>query len=350
MIIESELDDDQIKVLMSTLEKSCIVEGCAGCGKSVLALHKTKHLQQKYGNNYKVIVYTKALCKYMNAGKIELALENDFYYHYDWKYKNNCPEADYIIVDEIQDFTKSEIAEFISAAKKGVCFFGDTAQSIYHNLKSEDTLPVGDLQYEFPQLRKNTKKFTLYRNYRLPLPVARIVQYVGVDLEPFVESTYQNKVNIVPRIIKYNSPNEQIKAIHRIISNRKLEDVGILLPSNDYVKEAYDLLLELGGDYEMKYNNKEDWHNNVENLNFNSSNPKIMTYHSAKGLQFETIFMPYVENFSDDGGSRRKALYVAMTRTCRNLYMMYSITLPEPLSSIDKSLYLETETDKIEDK
>ena len=34
MIKESELDDDQIKVLMATLEKSCIVSGCAGSGKS----------------------------------------------------------------------------------------------------------------------------------------------------------------------------------------------------------------------------------------------------------------------------------------------------------------------------
>ena len=40
MIKESELDDDQIKILMETLDKSCIVAGCAGSGKSVLALIK----------------------------------------------------------------------------------------------------------------------------------------------------------------------------------------------------------------------------------------------------------------------------------------------------------------------
>ena len=42
MIKESELDDDQIKVLMETLDKSCIVAGCAGSGKSVLALIKAQ--------------------------------------------------------------------------------------------------------------------------------------------------------------------------------------------------------------------------------------------------------------------------------------------------------------------
>ena len=69
MIKESELDEDQIKVLMATLDKSCIVAGCAGSGKSILALIKAQRIQKERGNNYKVIVFTKALCHYMNTGK-----------------------------------------------------------------------------------------------------------------------------------------------------------------------------------------------------------------------------------------------------------------------------------------
>ena len=71
MIKESELDDDQIKVLMETLDKSCIVAGCAGSGKSVLALIKAKRIQKEYGNNDKISVFTKALCNYMSSGKQE---------------------------------------------------------------------------------------------------------------------------------------------------------------------------------------------------------------------------------------------------------------------------------------
>ena len=36
MIRESELDDDQLIVLQATLDKSCVVTGCAGSGKSYL--------------------------------------------------------------------------------------------------------------------------------------------------------------------------------------------------------------------------------------------------------------------------------------------------------------------------
>ena len=74
-----------------------------------------------------------------------------------------------------------------------------------------------------------------------------------------------------------------------------------------------------------------------------------MTYHSAKGLQFETVFLPMIEDFNDDGNSSRKALYVAMTRTYRNLYLLYSHSLPEPLSKIPIELYKTSETEDIDD-
>ena len=118
---------------------------------------------------------------------------------------------------------------------------------------------------------------------------------------------------------------------------------------NDYVKEVYDRLCSLGGNYEIRYNDKEDFRNSQDSLNFNSTNPKVMTYHSAKGLQFETVFLPYIENFDDTKISDRKALYVAMTRTYRNLYVMYTDYLPSPLSSIDGELYIETEVETVED-
>lgn len=352
MIKESELDDDQIKVLMETLDKSCIVSGCAGSGKSVLALIKTQRVQKEYGNNYKVIVFTKALCNYMNSGKQELELNNDFYYHKEWKYQREkrgrylvysrdengdmipyMPSADYIIVDEIQDFSDEEIKEFLNATHKNFFFFGDTAQSIFEGLKT--TLPVERISSIVPSNMK-VKNWELYRNYRLPLPVARVVQPVGVDLPPFIESTYKSRETAVPRFLEYSDKDSQIKAIHDIIAKNNMTDVAILLPDNDYVKSVYDKLKATGGNYELRYNDRENFRNSKDSLNFASSNPKVMTYHSAKGLQFETVFLPYIENFSGDE-SDRKALYVAMTRTYRYLYVMYTSVLPSPLTKIDSS-------------
>lgn len=370
MVKESELDDIQIRILMATLNKSCIITGCAGSGKSVLALRKAQRIQNEIGDDYQVIVYTKALRNYMSTGRNILELHNDIFFYKEWRwvkhvkhyangmsyivYKKdkdnnmvpNMPKADYVIVDEIQDFTQEEIEEFISATKKNFFFFGDTAQSIYEGLKT--TIPVEDIRRLIPN-RISVKNWELYNNYRLPIPVAKVVQKVGIDLEPFDEKTYKSKETAIPRFIGYNSSEDQIDAIHRIIKNNNMTDVAILLPHNNYVKEVYARLCSLGGNYEIKYNNKEDFRNSQDSLNFNSSNPKVMTYHSAKGLQFETVFLPYIENFDDTEISDRKALYVAMTRTYRYLYVMYSGYLPSPLSSIDRKLYQETEVETVED-
>lgn len=349
MIIESELDEDQIKVLMATNDKSCLVSGCAGSGKSVLALIKAQRIQKEKGDNYQIIVYTKALCNYMNAGRETLGLHNDFHYHWHWRNRLACPSSDYVIVDEIQDFTQEEIQEFIEATNRNFFFFGDTAQSIYQGLK--DTMPVNAINRLFP-FDREPKNFSLYRNYRLPIPAARVAQYVGIDLDAYDEKTYKSKETAIPKFIKYDSLNDQISAIARIIKRNNLTDVGILLPHNDDVRTVCTILNSNGIDHEAKYEDKENWRNSVNNLNFTTSNPKVMTYHSAKGLQFETVFLPNICPLSDSDDRRiseQKSLYVAMTRTYRYLYVMYSGFLPYPLSNVPSSLYSTSEIEIVED-
>lgn len=352
MIKESQLDDDQIAVLTATLDKSCIVTGCAGSGKSVLALIKAQRIQKERGNNYKIIVFTKALCQYMNSGRQELGLRNQFLYHWHWKNRLDCSSADYLIVDEIQDFEEEEIQEFIDATGKHFFFFGDTAQSIYDGLKS--TMNVEDINDLMPRGGK-AKTFPLYRNYRLPIKVAKLAQHVGVDLPPFNPATYKSPENAKPYFIRYSSLDEQLKAIARIIRDRGLTDVAVLVPHNEMVRDIWQKLCNLGLDCEVRYNDKENWRNSQDTLNFSTTNPKVMTYHSAKGLQFETVFLPALEDFEDDGyndNSHRKSLYVAMTRTYRLLFMTYSGGLEDPLSDVvryHKDLFEASETEDIED-
>lgn len=371
MIKESELDDDQLNVLHATLDKSCIVSGCAGSGKSVLALIKAQRIQKERGNSYQIIVFTKALCSYMNSGRRELGIENEFTYYEAWRRKKilkqyrdgrcfevyekdllgnkipNMPESDYVIVDEIQDFSQQEIMEFVRATRKHFFFFGDTAQSIYGRLKNP--MPVQNIGRILFQNRIDCKDWDLYRNYRLPLPVAKYVQDIGVNLPPFVSSIYKSPETKKPFILNYQDRELQIQAIKKIIERHTFTDVAILLQSGELVKQVGEVLKSMGMNVEMKFEDKQDFKSSVNNLNFSTTNPKIMTYHSAKGLQFEAVFLPYIECFIDDRADNSKALYVAMTRTYRYLYVMYSGDLPVPLCNIDKTLYETTDIEEVED-
>ena len=76
-----------------------------------------------------------------------------------------------------------------------------------------------------------------------------------------------------------------------------------------------------------------------EILNFRSSYPKVMTCHSAKGLQFDVVILPFFKGTTND--DERKTLYVAMTRTMESLYILYSSPeIPTPLNAVKSHLYL----------
>lgn len=333
-IEENSMDRDQLEIIENTLDESILVAGCAGSGKSVIAMHKAEQLSLR-GEEVILIAYTISLSEYMNAGKRVGAYK--FYYYNQWK-NLGMPYADYIIVDEIQDFTEEEIREFMDAAKKNFMFFGDTAQSIYKQY-GKNTLTIEEIS----KLAKVDTLF-LYSNYRLPRPIAKITQdYVGVNVPPYKDKVYQNKEKKLPYIIYKDSISDQVDSICKIIMESKKQSIGILLPSNENVVTICNELKNRSIEFEEKYSiTTSTGKQFVDNLNFATFKPKVITYHSAKGLQFDIVILPMYNKAPDD--ESRKALYVAMTRAMHKLYVMYSTPkLEYPLSEVPTRLYLSKE-------
>ena len=331
---EESMDDDQLDLIERTLDKSMLVAGCAGSGKSVIAMHKAEQIAQQ-GEDVILIAYTKSLTGFMNVGKPIGPYR--FYYHYQWV-RQGMPKADYIIVDEIQDFTQEEIQDFMHAAKKYYMFFGDTAQSIYKQY-GKQTLTIEEIAK-----LTGLNVLKLYNNYRLPRPVAKITQdYVGVNVDPYKERVYQNKEKSLPYIIYKSSIEEQIESISAIISNNTGKSIGILLPSNELALNVSEELRKKNVGCQLKYSaDAAKDARYVDTLDFATPMPKIMTYHSAKGLQFDIVILPMYNGASDN--ESRKALYVAMTRTKHKLYVFYSTQkLAYPLSDVPTRLYLKNE-------
>ncbi len=329
-VSEETMDDDQLDLIEYTDDKSMLVAGCAGSGKSVIAMHKAEQLYNK-GKDVILIAYTRSLSRFMKDGKTVPAFR--FYHHYLWKNKLQMPKADYIIVDEIQDFTKAEIQEFINAARKHFLFFGDTAQSIYRQY-GKQTMTIEEIAS-----MTGLNPLQLYNNYRLPRPVAKITQdYVGVGVQKYRERVYQNKETELPHFVHYDSEQEQIEALQKLVKDNEGRKVGILLQSNPEVIHISQEFLDNNIECEFKYNKGDNDFDYVDNLNFNTLLPKIMTYHSAKGLQFDMVILPLYNGANDD--ESKKALYVAMTRTMHTLYVLYSTPTLLPPLNVPSHLYL----------
>ena len=308
----SNLDDFQRQLIDRKNNKSMVVTGSAGSGKSLIALHKAKQLAST-GSSYTIVVYTKTLRKYFSDGLKALGLSNVYHYH---QWRKNQRHVKYMIIDECQDFSKDEIEEMKNLGE--ICFFfGDSAQSIM-NFADHQTQSVEKTAIDMGIIPEK-----LYFNYRLTKAIAALAEKVG-NVEDLVIKCKRDGEK--PHLIEANNYNAQLDKIVDTIKNRSLTSVGILLPYNtqknggllsvEYVKNYF---LQKGVTCEFKYNDNQE---TEMELDFHSSNPKIMTWWCAKGLQFKDVFIPGCDCSFDE--SKRAALYVAMTRCSERLYLGFS--------------------------
>ena len=321
---DSELDDYQVKVINKKTDNSYIVKGCAGSGKSILALWKAKQIQDEHRGSYMYIVFTKALMQYMADGIKEVGIsQRNVDYHWHWVNRAGCPSADYIIVDEAQDFSKEDIELFKSKARKALLLYGDSAQQLYTFIQDKKTVSMEDIQYftKFPVEQ-------LVFNHRLPKKIARVAQYINSENDELEERCTVEGTE-KPKILEYPTVEKQYDAIIELIQNKHMEDVGILFRQNDEVEEAYNYFQEHGLNVEAKFGKHMD-------LDFTSDNPKLMTYHSSKGLQFENVFLLDCTVEDDDN---RNPLYVAVTRTYQSLYILHSGNLSSLFDDVPRDLY-----------
>ena len=264
-------------------------------------------------------MYTKALKRYFRDGFQALGIdEQKVFHHADW-----IPQpVDYIFVDECQDFSRAEIQTFIDNAQ--YCyFFGDSEQSIYG--WRTQVQPV-----EETAAMIGVDPIELFKNYRLTKQNAVLAEYVGQtrDLVNHCE-----REGAKPQLFTGNNINEQLDAMINIIRNRNLTRVGILVPMNNKQTAAnsHDTYSHISVEYVKEYLDAHGMPSEAKmssdttdknELDFQSLTPKILTWTSAKGLQFNDVFIPFCENLFEE--QRRKTLYVAITRAWNRLYIGYT--------------------------
>ncbi len=326
-INESELDDYQVQIIQRKLSDPLVVKGCAGSGKTVLALWRAKEIEEQGLGSYYVIVFTKALRQFISDGVRALDLqEGRVLYHWQWK-NRGCPNADFIIVDEAQDFGKNELMELENAASQAFVCFGDSAQQLYSFLKP-------DLQ-TMDQIAVNAgiPISELVLNHRLPKKIAKVAELVSAYRDPLESRCVKAGLN-KPFLVERDSLEEEYDFIIETIKERGYKDVGILFPDNYAVEQADIYFDEIDYKVEAKYD-KGNRSKKID-LNFHTSNPKLLTYHSSKGLQFEAVFLP---NCCSDDERSRNALYVALTRTYQDLYVSYHAHLSSFIENVPQEYF-----------
>lgn len=341
-VSENQLDDFQLGVINRKTDSSLLVKGCAGSGKTLLALLKAKRITDAGEGSVIFIVLTKALLRFISDAVQEMNFKENFqcFSYHQWLGRGS-PAADFVFVDEATDFDAGKIGEFQNAARRALFLYGDSAQQLYTFDRSRTALSMEELKAQ-----TDFALTSLNNNHRLPAKVARLAKYLNTELDlsgespsalPFTciyEGVSLPKVLLLPNFVA------QLEFIKAQVENRGLQDVGILLRSNEEVEATFQYLAGMGLMAERKFNSTAE--QSVMTLDFHSVRPKIMTYHSAKGLQFETVFV-LLPGFYGTGtylsSEEVKALYVATTRTYDELFILHTTPLPPILGRIPSDLY-----------
>jgi superfamily I DNA/RNA helicase len=247
----------------------------------------------------------------------------------------------HIIIDEGQDFSPMMIKSLIEAvADSGsFTFFGDVAQQIYGSRLSWRDSGV------------DTNKIWRFDvNYRNPATITAFAkaitenEYWRQDGD-MVEATAQIAEGPKPILVKFSSKQHEMAwVVERAIVTGKVSSTAIVCRN----RADIDAFLPA-----LKNKDCEATEINKDTPGFaHLKKVYLTTYHAAKGLEFDNVFIPYLTedklpdpdtvssavSEEDVYADEIKLLYVAATRSKYGLYMTYSGTL-SPLFPEDSDSY-----------
>lgn len=230
-------------------------------------------------------------------------------------------KIDYLIVDEAQDFDVADYKDrFLPKVNKSISLFGDSAQKIYSNRGASMDDITAALRF---------RRFFLKFNYRLPKAIAKVAQDIVQPATDLISDNMKDGGNSdypqypKPIIQKYESRDKELEGILSKIKMEDLDDVAILVPSEEDVKYIHGFFSQRGVQTQVLYRTRKQVpYRTINTLDFtNNDLPCILTYHAAKGTEFDNVFVP----FANEGElPDRNAFYVACTRASHSLTISFS--------------------------
>ena len=366
MVPASKLDPDQRRFLdqlaTDRAKKNYWIKGYVGSGKSVLLVEALRQMKQDNpGLSMCVVLFTHSLIDMISTGIGSEVTGVPVMTYFEFKKKPR--HYDVILVDEVQDLPR-EIVELLTRHAGQLIVAGDEKQSIYDKrIKPSEITTVA-----------NAEAFPLGIIHRLTQRVIEIIQNIAPS-KRLEDARRQKLASVDVKLGIAEVDEEEAKYVWKTAGLHASagSPSAILLPTHDDIIGFVNQVLRLEGHDAWKptFNryrkpNYRSLNQYLKQLGLNlrylgnqygslksaDSNSRVfmMTYHSSKGLDFETVFLPRLNDSLDvwDDEERAKTLFfVAITRSRRDLYLTYAgephkyvqripdalvhkITIPEP--------------------
>ncbi len=349
MVPERDLSSEQTDFLNVNLQRSGNIwlQGHAGSGKSILLVHSVKNsLVSNKNLKVAVVVFTHALIDLLRTGLRELGVDSiNIPIMTYFEFKDNKERYDVIFVDEVQDLPKDILARMKNRAGR-IIAAGDQMQSIYPNRVSPEEI----------KRILSCPGYPLNDIYRLTKSIVTIVVAILGNIGNILNA----KINMQKKdhdILVGNASNKISETNYVWKRSKAFAANGyptvVLLPKHNDILDFFDLVcqFENANEWKRRYIRKgrgslPDYESLNEHLNDqdilfeyvgnsfgslenagNNNKVILMTDHSAKGLDFENVFIPWLTHQFQLVGQtdilKEAVFYVALTRSKNNLVLTY---------------------------
>jgi superfamily I DNA/RNA helicase len=356
LVAREELLPDQLRAIELSPDEHRLIVGPPGSGKSLVLLHRAAWLRDRLKagpSRFRIFVFTKSLKAYIRSALPLLDLPESTVWGFDaWcvgfykrrispvlptqddedetpdftairaavaeRLKSQPPKEkfyDFVMVDEGQDLDGPAF-EILDAVAGHVTACMDSKQQIYDRGSDEREI--------LKRLGLKRRNVALLSAFRCCPYIAELGSQFVADAEERVN--YLRQVRTVqsereqPLLWISTSPEQEMAMLGSMLRTRLLrsERVGILVPKKIVMKEVAAALRRDGIDVETS-----------ERMDFTSDLPKVMPYHSAKGITLDSVLLPALvaPNFHRYTPERiERLLFVAITRAQSWAYLS---TTPE---------------------
>jgi superfamily I DNA/RNA helicase len=268
---------------------------------------------------------------------------DDLAFHAHCAFREDDSERRYrhIVIDEGQDFSPEMLRSLSMAIPSdgsldgSLTFFGDVAQQIYgQRMTWRSAGLIIQKVWEFKENYRNTKEIA-----QLGLAISRMSYFEGGP--DMVEPSTPGSAGDLPTLVRCSDKDKEIDlAVRLATANASTQSVGVLFKNRD---QENLLKNRIPSNSIRLHRDMTTW----------QAGPGIRygTYHSAKGLEFDMVILPFLsqDNLPDNENVEMlgrndalahdgRLLYVAVTRAKTRLVLTYSGDISELLPH-DLSLY-----------
>lgn len=377
LIPPQDLTPDQLRAIQFEPSEHRAILGGPGSGKTQILLHRARYLADKLrcgSDRFRIFVYTNVLKDYIKSALADLRLPEETVLTFDhwcrlvyqehvnkrlpWDAENKQPDFaavraavrriimdgklpmplyDFALVDEAQDLDE-EIFDMFAKVARHVTVCLDHKQQIYDNGSTE----AGMLR----RLGLRKRNVNLIEAFRVcPYLVEVAAQLIPDEAERAAFRDQKRTVQTerqTPLIYYARNFEDEKQMLYEMVKERQLKNdrIAILFPQNRQVFGFAQGLASVG--IEVEVPKQRGSSQTLPAHDFTSSRPKLMAYHSVKGLTFDSVFMPRLvpDSFKRVHPERiERLLFVALTRATKWAY--FSTSLAEPLPVFEKFLPLE---------